>query len=67
MTPTTITTARAFTEKRSRLLAVNLIRNKALERLYQRRDAVQSLIRALEDYKKFRKARDAQSAKALRA
>ena len=36
--------------ERSRLLAVDLLRRRALERLYARRDAVENLIRSLEDY-----------------
>ena len=36
--------------ERSRLLAVNEIRERALERLYQRRAAVDDLIRSLESY-----------------
>ena len=71
MTPTTITTTialpRAFTGERSRLLSMNLIRNHALDRLYERREAVQNVIRALEDYQKSRKARLARRAAALRA
>jgi hypothetical protein len=34
----------------SRLLSVNLLRQRALERLYARRDAVVDLIRSLEHY-----------------
>ena len=48
------------TEERSRLLSRDLIRNRALDRLYQRRDGVQNLIRALEDYQESREARMAQ-------
>jgi hypothetical protein len=47
----------ASTEERSRLLSMDLIRNRALDRLYQRRDAVEHLIRALEDYRESREAR----------
>ena len=71
MTPTTITTTialpRAFTGERSRLLSMDSIRNHALDRLYERREAVQNVIRALEDYQESRKARLARSAAALRA
>ena len=67
MTPTTIVLPRAFTGERSRLLSMDLIRNQALDRLYERREAVQNLIRALEDYQASRKARLARSAAALRA
>jgi hypothetical protein len=56
MTPTTIALPRAFTGERSRL-----------DRLYERREAVQNVIRALEDYQKSRKARLARSAAALLA
>ena len=57
MTPATITLPHASTEERSRLLSMDLIRGRALERLYQRREAVQNLIRALEDYQKSRETR----------
>jgi hypothetical protein len=36
--------------ERSRLLSVDLIRRRALERLYRRRYAVEGLIRSLEEY-----------------
>jgi hypothetical protein len=36
--------------ERSRLLSVDHIRRRALERLYRRRVAVEELIRSLEDY-----------------
>ena len=49
-----------FTEERSRLLSMDLIRSRALDRLYQRRDGVQNVIRALEGYQKSREARMAQ-------
>jgi len=67
MTPTPIVQPRAFTGERSRLLSVDLIRDHALDRLYERREAVQNLIHALEDYQKSRKARLPRSAEALRA
>ena len=67
MTPTTRVLPCAFTEERSGLLSMDLIRNHALDRLYERREAVQNLIRALEDYQESRKARLARSAEALRA
>ena len=67
MASTTIPLPLASTEERSRLLSMDLIRSRALDRLYQRRDAVQNLIRALEDYQGSRKARLARSAEALRA
>lgn len=36
--------------ERSRLLSVSYLRQRALERLYARRDAVDDLIRSLENY-----------------
>jgi hypothetical protein len=60
MAARTITLPHASTEERSRLLSMDLIRNRALERLYERRDAVQNLILALEDYRKSREQRMAQ-------
>jgi hypothetical protein len=44
-------------EERSRLLSMDLIRSRALDRLHQRRAAVENLISALEDYRKSREAR----------
>ena len=60
MMPRTITLPHASTEERSRLLSMDLIRNRALDRLYERREAVQNLISALEDYQRSREARMAQ-------
>lgn len=40
----------ADSAERSRLLAVDTIRRRALERLYARREAVNDLIRSLENY-----------------
>ena len=40
--------------ERSRLLPVNELRREALARLYERRDAVDNLIRSLEDYQRSR-------------
>jgi hypothetical protein len=57
MAPKPLTLPLASTEERSRLLSMDLIRSRALDRLYQRRDAVQNLIRALEDYQESREAR----------
>ena len=37
---------------RSRLLPVDVLRRQALERLYERRDTVDNLIRSLEDYQR---------------
>ena len=39
-------------EERSRLLTVDFIRRRALDRLYQRKAAVESLIQSLEDYQR---------------
>ena len=60
MAPATTVLPDTSTEERSRLLSMDLIRSRALERLYQRRAAVQNLIRALEDYQESREARMAQ-------
>ena len=57
MTPGMMALPHPSTEERSRLLSMDLIRSRALERLYQRRAAVQNLISALEDYQKSREAR----------
>ena len=67
MTPTTIAHPRAFTEEGSRLMPIDLIHNRALDRLYERREAVQNLIRALEDYQQFRQTRMARSVETPRA
>lgn len=55
MMPILLPTADA--SERSRLLAVDLIRRRALERLYERRVAVETLIQSLEDYQRVREAR----------
>ena len=60
MAPRPIIRPSVSTEERSRLLSMDLIRSRALDRLYQRREAVQNLIGALEDYQKSREARMAQ-------
>ena len=60
MMPRTLTLPQASTEERSRRLSMDLIRNRALDRLYERREAVQNLICALEDYQQSRAARMAQ-------
>ena len=57
MAPGTMVLPHASTEERSRLLSMDLIRSRALDRLYQRRAAVENLICALEDYQKSREAR----------
>jgi len=56
MAPRPIIRPSVSTEERSRLLSMDLIRSRALDRLYQRREAVQNLIGALEDYQKSREA-----------
>ena len=38
--------------ERSRLLSADLVRRRALERLYERRAAVEHLIRSLENYQR---------------
>lgn len=38
--------------QRSRLVPVDALRRQALERLYQRRETVENLIRSLEDYER---------------
>jgi hypothetical protein len=47
----------AFSADRTRLLLTNVIRQRALDRLYQRRTAVDDLIRSLEDYQRIREVR----------
>jgi hypothetical protein len=42
----------ASSAERSRLLSADLIRRRALERLYERKAAVEDLIRSLEDYQR---------------
>ena len=38
--------------ERSRLMPVEILRRQALERLYERRETVDNLIRSLEDYQR---------------
>ena len=45
-----ITLPHPSSPERSRLLSVDLMRRRALERLYRRRVAVEGLIRSLEEY-----------------
>ena len=45
--------------ERSRLLSVDQIRRRALDRLYQRRETLSDLIQSLEDYQKLSRAREA--------
>jgi hypothetical protein len=59
MTPM-ITLPQPSSAERVRLMSMELIRRRALDRLYERRDVVEDLIRALEDYQKLRQARMAQ-------
>jgi len=47
----------AFSADRRRLLSANVIRRRALNRLYQRRAAVDGLIQSLEDYQRIREVR----------
>ena len=49
MTPL-VTLPTPDSSERSRLLSVSYLRERALERLYARRDAVDDLIRSLENY-----------------
>jgi hypothetical protein len=52
MMPTMITLPQPSSAERNRLLPADAVRRRALERLYERREAVRDLIRALEDYQK---------------
>jgi hypothetical protein len=45
--------------ERSRALSADAIRERALERLYERRDVVEDLIRSLEGYERCHQARAA--------
>jgi len=53
----TITLPPSTSSERSRLLAVDLMRRRALERLYERRTVVDTLIQSLEEYRELREAR----------
>ena len=57
---TTITLPAVSSSERNRLLSVDSVRRRALERLYERREAVKNLICALEGYQGSREARLAQ-------
>ena len=57
---TTITLPPVSSVERNRLLAAESIRRRALERLYERRETVRTLIAALEGYQHARQARLAQ-------
>lgn len=59
MTTMPISLPAANTEERIRLLSMDVIRRRALERLYERRDAVDNLIHSLEDYERCRESRQA--------
>ena len=50
MTPLTLPSPASA--ERSRLMPVEILRRQALERLYERRDTVDNLIRSLEDYQR---------------
>jgi hypothetical protein len=52
MSPTTILLPTISSPERNRLMSVDLIRRRALDRLYQRKAAVEDLIQALEDYQR---------------
>jgi len=41
-----------YSDKRSRLIAGDFVRHRALERLYERKAAVEDLIRSLEQYQR---------------
>jgi len=51
-----ITLVASSSAERIRLLSVDAIRRRALERLYERRDAVEDLIQSLEGYAQCHKA-----------
>jgi hypothetical protein len=46
--------------ERTRILAAHAMRTQALDRLYERRDAVDNLIQSLEDYLRCKQARSAE-------
>ena len=57
---TKITLLPATSAQRNQFLAVDMIRQRALERLYERREAVRNLICAIEAYRESTQARLAQ-------
>jgi len=57
---TTIILPPVTSAERNRLLAADDIRRRALERLYERRETVRTLIAALESYQRSRETRLAQ-------
>lgn len=56
--PSPIMLPSSFSEQRNRLLSVDLIRRRALDRLYQRRATVEDLIQSLEDYQRCREGQE---------
>ena len=54
---TTITLPPVSSSERNRLVAADAIRRRALERLYERRETVKTLIAALEGYQRSRETR----------
>jgi len=58
---TTLSLPPTCSGERNRLLVMDSVRRRALERLYERREAVQDLITALEGYQQSREARLAQA------
>ena len=50
---------RTTSAERSRLLSVDDVRTRALERLYQRREVISDLIESLEDYQRIKRIREA--------
>jgi len=57
---TTITLPSVSSLERNQLLAADYVRRRALERLYERRETVKTLIAALEEYERSRETRLAQ-------
>lgn len=57
MMPIALPSLSSFERERNR--AVHAMRSEALQRLYARRDALENLIRSLEEYLECRKARQA--------
>ena len=59
LTLMTITLPQSNSPERSRLLAVDVVRRRALDRLYERRAAIETLISSLEEYQSLRETRAA--------
>lgn len=57
MMPSTIPLPPHSSAERNQLIAVEVIRRRALSRLYERREAVNELIQALEEYQNTRNTR----------